>query len=113
MEGKPTIADLVDQLRGRLDRRYGLEPLRSVRWLDGARVDRRTWPDRYGERGCALKKVAAALGIAFRHHDALEERPRGRRDHAPLATKRAWTRRPSSRCPGAMQPTKPPASDAP
>ena len=87
VEGKPTIADLADELRGRLDRsiivshtgfdrnaleralsRYGLEPLRSVRWLDNTQVVRRTWPDRYGERGYALKKVAAALGIAFRHH---------------------------------------------
>ena len=112
VEGKLTIADLADELRGRLDRsiivshtgfdrnalertlsRYGLEPPRSVRWLDSARVARRTWPDRYGERGYAPKKVAAAMGIAFRHHDALEDA----RAAAEIMLRacdetRAWTR---------------------
>ena len=92
VEGMPTMPDVYDELRRRLDQsiivshtgfdrnaleralaKYGLEPLRRTRWLDSARVARCAWPDRFGQRGYALNKVAAALGIKFRHHDALED----------------------------------------
>ena len=53
--------------------RYGFAPFR-VTWLDSAVIARRAWPHRYNRRrGWALARVAADLGIAFRHHDALED----------------------------------------
>ena len=51
--------------------RYGLKPLRA-RWLDSAMVARRAWPRRYKHRW-NLAAIAGDLGIAFRHHDALED----------------------------------------
>ena len=87
----PTLPEVRDELRRRLrgsvlvshtsfDRvaferamtRYDLEQL-QVTWLDSARIVRRAWPERYGQRGYGLKNVAKGLGIAFRHHDALED----------------------------------------
>lgn len=87
----PTLPDVRDELRRRLrgsvlvshtsfDRvaferamtRYDLEQL-QVTWLDSASIVRRTWPERYGQSGYGLKNVAKDLGIAFRHHDALED----------------------------------------
>ena len=52
--------------------RYGLEQL-QVTWLDSAKIARRAWPERYGQRGYGLKNVAGDLGISFKHHDALED----------------------------------------
>ena len=53
-------------------RRYGLAPIR-VTWLDSAMIARRAWPERYGSRGWSLAVIAGDLGIAFRHHDAMED----------------------------------------
>lgn len=39
-------------------------------WLDTVRVARRAWPER---ASYSLPIIAAELGIAFRHHDALED----------------------------------------
>ena len=52
--------------------RYELFPP-SIRWLDSARIVRRAWPDKYGERGYGLQNVASDLGIQYRPHDALED----------------------------------------
>ena len=53
--------------------RYGLAPIR-VTWLDSALIARRAWPQKYNRRrGWGLAAIAADLGIAFRHHDALED----------------------------------------
>ena len=41
-------------------------------WLDSARIARQTWPELEKE-GYRLSRVAAHLGIRFRHHDALED----------------------------------------
>lgn len=53
-------------------RRYGL-PVLPVKWLDSAAIARQAWPERYRHRGYRLAKVAADLGISFRHHDARED----------------------------------------
>lgn len=42
------------------------------RWLDSARVARRTWTD-FAERGYGLGNVCAFLGYDFTPHDALED----------------------------------------
>ena len=87
----PTLPEVRDELRRRLrgsvlvshtsfDRvaferamtRYDLEQL-QVTWLDSARIVRRAWPDRYGQRGYGLKNVADDLDVSFAHHDALED----------------------------------------
>lgn len=87
----PTLPEVRDELRRRLrgsvlvshtsfDRvaferammRYHLERL-QVTWLDSARIARRAWPDRYGQRGYGLKNVANDLDVSFAHHDALED----------------------------------------
>ena len=52
--------------------RYDLEQL-QVTWLDSAKIARRAWPERYGQRGYGLKNIARDLDISFRHHDALED----------------------------------------
>jgi len=51
--------------------KYKLEPF-SVKWLDTARVVRRTW-EQFKDRGYGLKPVADFLNIEFKHHDALED----------------------------------------
>lgn len=51
--------------------RYGLPPL-SCRWIDTARVTRRTWSD-FAYRGYGLASITEHLGIEFRHHDAAED----------------------------------------
>ena len=56
----------------RASEKYDLGDLK-VTWLDCTRVVRRAWPDRYGKKGWALKRVAADLGIRFGHHDAGED----------------------------------------
>ena len=52
--------------------KYDLDPPQAT-WLDSARIARRAWPDRYARAGYGLKTVASDLGIAFKHHDALED----------------------------------------
>lgn len=44
-----------------------------VQWLDSARVVRRAWPDKFGQRGYGLAPVAKFLGVNFQHHHALED----------------------------------------
>jgi len=44
----------------------------DCRWLDTARVVRRTWPA-FSRSGYGLANVAAHLGIKFKHHDAEED----------------------------------------
>lgn len=51
--------------------RAGITPLES-RWLDTAKVVRRTWPE-FSKSGYGLSNVAKHLGIQFRHHDAEED----------------------------------------
>lgn len=57
-------------LRQTLDR-YRL-PTIECRWLDSARVVRRTWTA-YARNGYGLRSIASKLEIAFEHHDALED----------------------------------------
>ena len=91
VKGSPTLPEVRGELRDRLrgsvlashtsfDRvaferamkRYDLEQL-QVTWIDSARIARRAWPERYGQRGYGLKNIASDLGIEFQHHDALED----------------------------------------
>lgn len=91
VRGRPTFPEvheeLCDKLTGRVvvshtafDRvaisraadRYGLSQP-SVRWLDSARVARRAWSDKYGQRGYGLQNIARDLGIQYQPHDALED----------------------------------------
>lgn len=51
--------------------RYAL-PVRAIKWLDSARVVRRTWEE-YSTSGYGLSNVCQNLGIEFKHHDALED----------------------------------------
>ena len=51
--------------------RYDLAPIRAT-WLDSAMIARRAWPERYSRRW-SLATIAGDLGIAFRHHDAVED----------------------------------------
>ncbi|MBW3697959.1 transposase [Vibrio sp. T187] len=51
---------------------YGLEQT-ETKWLDTARLARRTWEE-VSKRGYGLKNVASnLLGFEFNHHDALED----------------------------------------
>lgn len=47
-------------------------PMPDCRWLDTARVCRRTWTQ-FAKKGYGLENVAYELGIKFRHHDAAED----------------------------------------
>ena len=44
----------------------------DFRWLDSAKVVRRTWP-MFSQCGYGLENVATHLGIQYEHHDALED----------------------------------------
>lgn len=44
----------------------------TCRWLDTARVARRTWPD-CAHSGYGLRALCDRLGFAFQHHHALED----------------------------------------
>jgi DNA polymerase-3 subunit epsilon len=55
----------------RASSRYALEDV-TCRWLDSLRIARRAWPDRAGE-GYSLPSLATMFGIAFQHHNALED----------------------------------------
>lgn len=91
VRGAPTLPEVRDELRRRLrdqvtvshmpfDRgafqiamdKYGLEQL-QVYWLDSAKVARRAWPEKFGQRGYGLKNVANYIGHEFKHHDAVED----------------------------------------
>lgn len=90
VEGKPTLPDVADKLRGLMantvtvchthfDRiaiarafaKYKLEPV-TTKWLDSARVVRRTWQD-LAWSGYGLSNVCKRIGYKFKHHDALED----------------------------------------
>lgn len=47
-------------------------PALPCRWLDTARVARRTWAE-FSKSGYGLSNLANHLGIAFHHHDALHD----------------------------------------
>ena len=47
-------------------------PMPDCRWLDTAKVCRRTWTQ-FSRKGYGLENVAGELGIKFRHHDAAED----------------------------------------
>lgn len=51
--------------------KVSIPPL-DCRWLDTARVVRRTWPD-FSKSGYGLANVAAHFNISFKHHDAEED----------------------------------------
>ena len=73
LEGRPLVSHTAFD-RGALDgaaERYGLGSIRAD-WLDSSLVARRAWPGRYRHRW-NLAFVAGSLGIAFRHHDAVED----------------------------------------
>jgi DNA polymerase-3 subunit epsilon len=86
----PTLPGVCDQLRAamadqivvchtafdriavrRVCEKYQLPPI-ECRWLDSARVVRRTWPE-FRSRGYGLAPVAEKLGITFDHHVAKED----------------------------------------
>lgn len=50
---------------------HGL-PIIRCDWIDSVHVAMAAWPD-MGKHGYSLASVADALGISFRHHDALED----------------------------------------
>jgi len=52
-------------------RKYHVPELHS-RWLDSARVVRRTWKE-CAREGYGLHNICAKLGYEFKHHDALED----------------------------------------
>jgi DNA polymerase-3 subunit epsilon len=55
----------------RASAKAGLPPF-DCRWLDTARVARRTWPQ-FARAGYGLANLAEHLGIQFEHHDAEED----------------------------------------
>ncbi len=91
VQGAPTMPEVREELRQRLrgqilvshtpyDRgafemamdKYDLEQL-QVYWLDSAKIARRAWPEKFGQRGYGLKNVSYYIGHEFKHHDALED----------------------------------------
>jgi len=90
VSGAPTFSKVIGTLHTYLDdtvvvchtpfdhiaiqqaaRRYYVPELRS-RWLDSARVVRRTWKE-YAWKGYGLYSVCKGLGYDFKQHDALED----------------------------------------
>jgi len=51
--------------------KYSLPPL-TVKWLDSARVARRTWSE-CARSGYGLSAICDRIGYEFKHHDALED----------------------------------------
>lgn len=51
--------------------KYKLPEL-AIRWLDSARIVRRSWPE-LRERGYGLSNICKKLKIEFKNHDALED----------------------------------------
>ena len=88
--GMPTFPELYSEIIGRLSgaivashtsfdrlalaRAAEKHKLDSVncKWLDTARVVRRTWSE-FSQRGYGLGNICAELGIVFRHHSAEED----------------------------------------
>ena len=56
---------------GKALRKYNLPEI-QCRWLDSARVARRTWEE-CAYSGYGLKNVCNIIGFEFKHHDALED----------------------------------------
>jgi DNA polymerase-3 subunit epsilon len=90
VRGKPTMRDvlpaMISTLAGnvlahhthfdrvamiRSAKKYGVPEL-SCRWLDTARVARRSW-DWCSKSGYGLANLASEFGITFRHHEACED----------------------------------------
>lgn len=88
--GKPKLPDVADNMRQYLENtvsvchthfdrisvtrgfaKYNLQPL-EVRWLDSARVARRTWKE-LAWSGYGLASCCSRIGHEFKHHDALED----------------------------------------
>jgi DNA polymerase-3 subunit epsilon len=90
VENQPTFPEIADRLRSMLDgqiavchthfdkraitaafEKYTL-PQVETRWLDSARVARRTWAD-VASSGYGLAALSERIGFKFKHHDALED----------------------------------------
>ncbi|MDR7125522.1 exonuclease domain-containing protein [Pseudotabrizicola sp. 4114] len=48
-------------------------PIPQIQWHDSVRVAQRAWPEFKGNGGHGLAHLKNALGLTFRHHDALED----------------------------------------
>lgn len=90
VQGQPKLPQIAEQLRsileeniivchthfdrvaiGRAFGKYQLKPV-DARWVDSAKVVRRTWPD-LASKGYGLANVCRKIGYEFIHHDALED----------------------------------------
>jgi DNA polymerase III subunit epsilon len=90
VEGAPTFPDALSQIQSWLEgsvlvchthfdrasfhqasEKHGVR-LPATRWLDSARVTRRTWKQ-FAWKGYGLHNVCDMLGYHFKHHDALED----------------------------------------
>jgi DNA polymerase-3 subunit epsilon len=90
VKGQPKLPQIADRLRsalestitvchthfdrvalGRAYSKYELSPI-DTKWLDSARVVRRTWKD-LARKGYGLASVCNRIGYDFRQHDALED----------------------------------------
>jgi DNA polymerase-3 subunit epsilon len=90
VRGSPTFSQLIETMRRLLadavvvththfDRtalhhaaaKYGVS-MPPCRWLDSARVARRSWEE-FADRGYGIANVCQAIGYEFKHHDALED----------------------------------------
>ncbi len=90
VEGAPTFSELVGDLAKRLkapavvththfDRVAMYQacskaghPAFDCKWLDSARVARRTW-DEFSRSGYGLANICRKIGYSFQHHNALED----------------------------------------
>ena len=90
VRGQPKLPQIADRLRSTLEgtvsvchthfdrialaRAYGKYNLNPIltKWLDSARVVRRTWKD-LAWKGYGLANVCSRIGYKFQHHDALED----------------------------------------
>lgn len=88
----PSFADIADKLRAKLQdrivvshtffdlqavsqakRKYAIAPIRC-KWMDGRQIARRAFGgSRVLNGGASLKTLCSNLGIAFTHHNALED----------------------------------------
>ena len=88
--GAPTLPEIEEPLRSHLGEQvavchthfdrvamhqafalHALPPL-TCRWIDSARVARRTW-SQFSQCGYGLSSLCEFLGYEFQHHDALED----------------------------------------
>lgn len=90
VSGAPTLREIEGPLRSHLEgevvvchtrfdriamhQAFGLcaLPPLTCRWVDSARVARRTW-SQFSQRGYGLSSLCEFLGYEFQHHDALED----------------------------------------